>query len=274
MSADSAQKARRPSPRRPDLISVYKSVGGVELKAHIFTPAGFAAGQARPAFLFFHPGGWQMGEPAWGYDICHRYASLGMVSISFQYRLSSSGGATPVEAVLDARSAIRWTRQHSAELGIDSGRLVVFAISAGAHLAACTAMLSGPDEPTDDRAFSSLPDVLILQSAPLDTSIEGHFQELLQGRYKAEDYSPLHHVKPGLPPMYLIHGTADVIVPYRSASDFAARMQKAGNHCSLHTFEGTDHFFSKKSDQDRATALTDGILHDLGYTRGDQPSTR
>jgi dipeptidyl aminopeptidase/acylaminoacyl peptidase len=95
--------------------------------------------------------------------------------------------------------------------------------------------------------------------------IDSHFVELLQGMGKAENYSPTHHVRAGLPPMCLIHGTADEIVSYDSVKQFAAKMQEAGNRCELHTLEGTDHFFVRKSDQDKAMALIDNFLLDLGY---------
>jgi acetyl esterase len=269
MPANPVQPTRPPSKRQPSSVVVYKSAGGMDLRAHVFAPGSIDRKERRPAFLFFHPGGWQMGEPAWGYDVCHRYASSGMVAVSFQYRLSTVGGCTPVEAVLDAKSAVRWTRQHADELGIDASRILVFGISAGAHLAACAAMLPGPDEPGDNLTFSSAPEALVLQSAPLNIAIESHFAELLQGKHKPEDFSPLHHVRPGLPPFCLIHGTDDEIVPYPSVSEFVAKMQEAGNSCELHTFAGTDHFFSSRSDQRRATHLMDQFIISLGYGKRD-----
>jgi len=206
-----------------------------------------------------------MGEPAWGFDLSHRYAELGMVAISFRYRLSSIGGYTPVDAVSDARSAIRWTRQHAAMLGIDPNRVVGSGISAGAHLVLCAAMLAGPDDPGDALALSPVPNALALQVAPVNSASDRQFAELLQGKALPEDYSPAQHVRPGAPPMCFVHGTADEIVPYESVKDFVARMREAGNRCELYTFEGTDHFFSKRSDQIGALKVIDRFLGDLGY---------
>jgi acetyl esterase len=250
-----------PSSRHePDREWTYKAAGNVELKAHGFLPRNGQPRGEKAAFLFFHPGGWSMGEPAWGYDICHRYASLGMVAISFEYRLSVVGGNTPVEAACDARSAVRWTRQQADSFGLDPNRLVAAGVSAGAHLALCAAMVSAPDDPADNPVLSAVPNVLVLQSAPVNSASDSHFVELLQGRYGAEDHSPAHHVRSGLPPMCLIHGTADEIVPYDSVKSFAEKMRQAGNVCELYTFEGTDHFFSKKSDQVEALKAMDGFI--------------
>ena len=251
----------RPSKHKPDEIRTYKKVADRSLKAHLFFPKDRSASGGSPAFVFFHPGGWQMGEPEWGYDLCHRYASSGVIAISFQYRLSSIGGYSPAEAVSDAKSAVRWTREVAAELDMDSTRVVAGGISAGGHLAACAAVLPEPD----DTGPSCVPDALALQSTPVNPVIDNHFVELLQGRDSPEKFSPAHHVRPGLPPMCLIHGTADEIVPHDSVKDFVTRMREAGNRCELHSFEGTDHFFMKNPNPARVTELMDDFFSGLGY---------
>lgn len=250
-----------PPKHQPDEIRTYKEVKGIELKAHFFFPEDLPGTGERTVFVFFHPGGWEMGEPAWMYDISHRYAAAGLIAISFQYRLSAKGRFTPAEAVSDACSAVGWTRRHAAELGIDPNRIVAGGISAGGHLAACAAVLPRPD----DADVRTAPDALALQSAPVNPALDSHFVDLLQGREKPETYSPAHHVRPGLPPMCLIHGTADEIVPYDSVQDFAVRMREAGNRCDLHPFEGTDHFFMKNPNPSRITELIDDFLSGLGY---------
>ena len=253
------------SPYKPDWIRTYKTVATAELKAHGFSPKETRSAEKRPGFAFFHPGGWNMGEPAWGYDLCHHYADLGMVAVSFQYRLSSIGGTTPVDAISDARSAVRWIRKSGTEIGLDPGRLLVMGISAGAHLALSTAMLPGPDDPSDDTAISTVADALLLQSASADPASGSQFIELLQGKGRPEDYSPAHHIRPHLPPMCFIHGIADDIVSHDSVREFVAAMKKAGNSCELHSFEGTDHFFRRKEDQVAALAAMDAFVRGLGY---------
>jgi acetyl esterase/lipase len=250
---------------QPDRVWVYKTVEGMELEAHGFLPKDIdRTGGARSAFVFFHPGGWNMGEPAWGYDFCHHYAAFGMVAISFQYRLSI-GGYTPVDALADVRTAIRWTRKNAGMLGIDPDRVAAGAISAGAHLTLCATMIQGPDSPGDDLSFSPVPNVLVLESAVVNPEWGAQFLELMQGKHKPEEYSPSFYVRPGLPPMCFIHGTGDDIVPYDSVKDFVARMKEAGNHCELHTFEGTDHFFTRTSDKIEALRRMDGFLQGMGY---------
>ena len=71
-----------PSKHRPDSVKAYKSIEGKTLTAHIFFPKDFSKSESIPGYLFFHPGGWTMGEPEWGYDICRHISKLGVVAIS------------------------------------------------------------------------------------------------------------------------------------------------------------------------------------------------
>ena len=205
-----------PSKHRPDNIRTYKNIKGKELKAHIFYPKDFNKSESIPGYLFFHPGGWSMGGPEWGYDICHHFSKFGLVAITFEYRLSSLGGHCPADAVSDAKSAVRWAREHSVELGIDSNMVLAGGISAGGHLAACTAMVPGFDDPADNMNYSPISKAVTLHTAPVNPAKDDHFLELLQGRAKPEELSPFHHVKGGIPQMCIIQGTADQIVSYDS----------------------------------------------------------
>ena len=249
-----------PSKHKPDNIMTYKNRKGRALKAHVFYPKGLNKSESIPGYLFFHPGGWAMGEPEWGYDICHHHSKLGVVAISLEYRLSSVGGDCPADAVSDAKSAIRWAREHAIELGMDPNMVLAGGISAGGHLAACTAMVSGFDDPDDNMNYSTVPQALALHTTPVNPAIDSHFIELLQGKAKPEDLSPFHNIKGGLPPMCMIQGTADQIVPYDSVKTFSKKMQEAGNQCDLHTFEGADHFSIHATDQARAIRLIDEFV--------------
>ena len=249
----------------PDEIVTYKKTGDLDLKAHVFYPKNKGQSEPLPVFIFFHPGGWTMGEPQWGYDICSHYAALGMVAISFQYRLSSIGGFSPVEALKDVKSAVRWTRIQDSKLNIAPNMVAAGAVSAGAHLAACAASIDGYDDPQDNKDISPVPDALALQSACLNTVIVGEFTHLLQERDRPENLSPYHHIKSGIPPMCLIHGTADDIIPFASVEQYTEKSAGLGNRCELHPFEGTDHFFSVNADSGQVFKIINDFFASLGF---------
>ena len=250
----------------PDEIKVYKKKGEKELTAHIFHSLKENQTGANPAFTFFHPGGWTMGEPMWGYDLCRHFSSKGMVAISFQYRISSIGGYSPVDALEDVKSAIRWTRKNANDLNIDPQKVVGGAISAGAHLVTCAATLDGFDDLEDDMSISAVPDALAFQSACLNTLAVDDFASLLQGRAEPEDLSPFHHLKAGMPPMCLIHGMADDLVPFESIKEYTEKSIAMGNRCELYPFEGTDHFFGNV-DGAEVFRLIDEFFISLGYIK-------
>lgn len=226
-----------------DLILPYKQIHGLTLHAHCFFPPGPAPEHARAAFLFFHGGGWVEGEAAWGYPWCAHFASLGMIALSFEYRLAVLGGLTPLESVRDAFSALRWTRRQAQDMHIDPRRIAACGFSAGAYLAACTALLPGCDEVVKDLPTDHRPNALALISAPVDVEQDAWFLQLLGGAQSAAQCSPARHVRPGLPPALLFHAERDAIVPLQSAQNYQAAMTAAGNWCQLRIFPGLDHFF-------------------------------
>ena len=136
---------------------------------------------------------------------------------------------------------MRWVRSHAAELKIDPSKIVASGGSAGGHLAGATAILDGVDDPTDDLHVSPVPAALVLFNPVLDTTETG-YGALMIGT-NAIDLSLTHHVKPGLPPIILFHGTADHTVPFANAVEFTRRVKAAGGDCRLVPFEGADHGF-------------------------------
>ena len=249
--------------RNAPVIRVYKTVGTTTLDAHIFPASGAKPGEKRPAYLFFHGGGWAIGMPEWGYGECKHYAGLGLVGISFEYRLRWRHGTTPAESVADAKSAVRWVRAHAGELGVDPDRIVVAGFSAGGHLAAVAGMVPGGDDPEDDKPVSAVPNALVLKSAAIDLASEPYFREILAGRGEPLDYSPAQHVRPGLPPTIVFHGLEDEYCPFPKTEAFCKNLKAAGNRCDLHTFNG-GHF---RSGPEWAVIdeKTDEFLTSLGF---------
>lgn len=249
--------------RNAPIIRTYKAVGSTELDAHIFPAAGAKPGDRRPAFLHFHGGGWAGGMPEWGYAACRRYSERGLVGISFEYRLRWRHGTTPIESVADAKSAVRWTRAHAAELGVDPERIVVAGFSAGGHLAAATGILPGYDASGDKTTASAMPAAMVLMSAAVDVDGDSWLRECLQGRGDAASLSPAQHVRGGLPPTIVFHGREDRLCPYTKTMAFCEHMRAAGNHCELHTFPGGH--FRDGAEWAVINKETDAFLVSLGF---------
>ncbi len=258
--------------REPDRSIVYKRVDDVELRIHLFEPKRTAAAKKAPAVVFFFGGGWVSGSPGQFHPQCAYLASRGMVAMSAEYRVASRNGTSPFECVRDGKSAVRWVRAHADELGIDPDKIVAGGGSAGGHVAACTGVLDGYDAEGEDLTVSSKPVAMVLFNPVIDTTALGYGSEKLPGLQ--EKLSPTHHVRPGVAPTIVFHGTADPTVPFENVERFRDLMLEAGNRCELVPFEGKKHgFFNLSRDEDSfdktmvaadAFLVSQGLLEERG----------
>jgi acetyl esterase/lipase/short-subunit dehydrogenase len=97
-----------------------------------------AAGETLPVLLYFHGGGWVIGDMA-GYDGFMRYiAHHGrMAVVAIDYRLGPEHRFPRGHE--DAFDAFAWLQQHAARLGLDPARIAVGGDSAGGGLSAAIA---------------------------------------------------------------------------------------------------------------------------------------
>lgn len=128
----------------PPTESTPVSVGSVrdlDLGAYTiraFTPEGAKPAQGWPVFLWFHGGGWAVGDVSAGNDLCALICQRARcVVVTVGYRLAPEH-VFPA-AVDDAVDALKWVRSAEGgarELGVDGARIAVGGTSAGGHLAA------------------------------------------------------------------------------------------------------------------------------------------
>ena len=242
----------------------YKTIGDVELQLHVFNPEGHNATDQRPAMVFFHGGGWTSGTPASIYPQCEYLASRGMVAISVEYRLISKHRTTPRECVQDAKSAIRWVRQHADELGVDPTRIAAGGPSAGGHIAAATGSISGFEEAGEDFTVSSKPAALVLYVPVFDNGPGGFGHEKVKSYWK--DFSPMHNIGEQTPPTLVLFGTKDRWTPVETVREYKRLMDEKGRRCDLHLYEGGKHGFFMNDEYFIQTAIEmDRFLVSLGF---------
>ena len=107
----------------------------------VYRPAGVPDTTRLPVHVFFHGGGWVIGDIGTHDVVCRQItAEAGISVISVDYRLAPEHKFPA--AVDDAWAATRWIVAHAAELGVDAGLLSVGGDSAGGNLAAVVALLA------------------------------------------------------------------------------------------------------------------------------------
>jgi acetyl esterase/lipase len=255
--------------RSDHLIKTYKSAGGFDLDIHIFLPDNQQFPGRHPVMAYFSGGSWTKGNPEWAFWNCNDYAKKGWVAVSVEYRLADRQNSTPFDAVMDARSAIRWLRKNADTYHIDTNRIVASGNSAGGHLVLATALADKWNERTDDLRYSASPNLLLVNSGVYDFVGDGTttwVSKDLKDKNMVKEISPVHLVKKGLPPMLIIHGTQDHSVPYASAQLFASEMEKAGNDFEFQTLDGAPHeiWFDRRFTK-TVSALRTSFLKKYGY---------
>ena len=197
----------------PDSILTFKTIGEVKLTLHVFRPSGWETSGARPAIVLFYGGGWLGGDIFQFYPHAQYLASRGMVAMVAEYRVENIHGTSPQECVMDGKSAIRWIRVHADELGIDPSRLVAGGGSAGGHVAAAAATVSGFNESGEDTSVSCVPDALVLFNPVFDNGPEEFGYDRVEPYWR--EFSPAHNISSDMPPAAVFLGTEDVLVSGR-----------------------------------------------------------
>lgn len=193
-------------------IRTYKKIDTLNLQLKIFRPAGFDASKKYPAIVFFFGGGWVGGNIGQFQKQAIYLASRGMVTILADYRVASRHHTTPFECVADGKSAIRYVRQHSAELGIDPNRIAAGGGSAGGHVAAATD-LTKLDEPSEDLTVSSRPNALVLFNPVFNNGPGEYGYDRIKDRFP--EISPFHNIAKGAAATVVFWGPKTSLFPYR-----------------------------------------------------------
>ena len=247
------------NPEPPELASVepltIPSPAG-SIPARIYTPTKLRkVNGLAPGLVFFHGGGWVIGDLDSHDVVCRKLADEGeLMVVSVDYRLAPEHKFPA--AVDDAIASTKWIADNSRQFGIDASRLMVGGDSAGGNLAAVVAISArdgnGPDiagqvliYPAIDFAMTHPshrePETSILLTHSVILWFRDHY---LNGAADVGDWraSPARAgTLIGLPPAYVLTTGAD---PLRDEGDeYARRLKEAGVAVTHRTFPGQFHGF-------------------------------
>ena len=247
----------------------YKQVGEVKLNMVVYHPESITATDTLPAMIFFFGGGWETGNRSQFQYYAVNYAQKGIITVLADYRISSLHGTTPFESLKDAKSAVRYLKQHAKELQIDTTRLIASGGSAGGHLAAACFTNETINEDTDPMEYTSKPKVLVLFNPVVDNSAAGYGYDRLGDRW--EEFSPLHNVRSPFPPTIFFLGTNDNLIPVSTGQEFKHKIENVGGRCDLKLYQGVGHgFFNQAENRDRVILDVDTFLRSVGCLAQDE----
>jgi len=249
----------------------------------LFVPCG--AGPF-PLVIWIHGGGWHSGskQPD-GVKLAARFLSHGFALAAIDYRLTPE---VPFPAQLeDCNRALAWLREHASEHRIDPGRIGVMGHSAGAHLCAMMATTGGVHPVSKTSVAGGRVQAAVCWAPPCDLDRErGDWPRTMftwnpadmfsrtffpHGCYNAEfarEASPASYVHGGVPPILIVHGERDMIVPIGQAARFSASLREAGVKVSFRVDAEAGHHVMRKETELEALDFFKHTLRRADQERG------
>ena len=232
---------------------VFGTGGGRELRLDIYRPDALEAGAT--AVMMWHGGGWRIGDRTRVSPQATALAEHGFVILSCEYRLN--GEALWPAQIHDTKAAIRWARANADRIGIDSNKIAGMGFSAGAHLTLMAAGAPAVEAFEGDggnpgvssaiqAAVAVFPPTLLFAGndrpsggSPADAlAPDAATPEL------AHEASPIEYVTADYPPTFLLHGTADKVVPVSATFRMADALRGLRAPVETHVYHGQPHGFS------------------------------
>ena len=244
-------EALGPGPEVASVVDHRVPVTGGEITVRVYSPT---PATPLPALVFYHGGGWVIGDLYTHDGICRTLANAaGCVVASVDYRLAPE---FPYPAAAeDSYAGLRWVVEHAREIGVDINRIAVGGDSAGGNLAAVVALMAkdrgGPaiafqvliypvtDHGFDTPSYRENADGYMLTREGMRW-FWGHY--LPREAEGSQPYaSPLRGDLRGLPPAVVVTAEYD---PLRDEGEaFAAKLSQAGVPVTVTRYPGQVHGF-------------------------------
>ena len=130
----------QPNPPEVALVRELKATGPAgDIALRLYRPLGSMAEQLLPVLVYYHGGGWTIGDLESHDTLCRELANgSGCAVVAVDYRMGPEHRFPA--AVDDSLAATRWVHANAASLQLDASRMAVGGDSAGGNLAAVVAI--------------------------------------------------------------------------------------------------------------------------------------
>lgn len=204
-------------------------------KMDVYAPAQAAN---LPVLVFFYGGGWDSGDRKDYGWAAQALAARGFVVFVPDYRLVPQVHFPAF--IQDAAEATARASELAASYGGDPARLGVIGHSAGAHLAMMIALdrryMAAVDQPTLIKAAAGLAGPY--EFLPFDVAASRN----AFGRAPDPTLTqPVTFARADAPPLWLGHGTDDVVVHDEDTTILCERMTAVGGRCEAKLYPGLNH---------------------------------
>jgi acetyl esterase/lipase len=216
---------------------IYSQVGDWDGKMDLYLPPSESG--PSPVMINIHGGGWNKGSKESQTSFTSWFKN-GYAVANIGYRLVQIAPAPA--AIEDVRSALIYLIRNAEELNIDVNKIVIMGGSAGGHLALMGGLLE--DDPIFDNNRMGVKDVkvaAIINKYGITDVWDWGYGTLKTSRSAtwwlgdrakdeafAKSVSPISYVKRTSPPIFIVHGDADPIVPYQQSDRLHEELNAVG----------------------------------------------
>lgn len=226
--------------------------------------------EAKPAIVYYPGGGFTSANHEKFIEMRMALAKAGFVVAAAEYRTVPDRYPALIN---DAKAAVRYLRAHARQFGIDPQRIGVIGDSAGGYVAQMMGTTNGEKQfdtgdftevSSDVQAAVTIygisnlmnigegyPEAIqevhkspavteaLLIHGPAFTDFAG--ESILSDPQKALEASPIGHIKQGMPPFLIMHGSADKLVSPVQSEQFYRALTEKGNQADFIEVEGAGH---------------------------------
>lgn len=210
------------------------------IPVRIYRPLGTEAAERLPALVYYHGGGWLLGDLDSHDGVCRSFANASNCRvISVDYRMAPEHKFPA--AVDDCAAATRWVFENAATLHIDPALVAVGGDSAGGNLAAVIALMARDGAlppvafqlliyPATDMMMTSVSAQAITEGVPLTTyTMRWFIDHYMRTKADESDWraSPLRAaIVAGSAPALVVTCTHDPLCD--EGVDYARRLEREG----------------------------------------------
>jgi len=228
---------------------VYRTDQRREVRLDLYLPHRPPGLGRVPVVILIHGGGWRGGSKESVKGMAIQLTKGGYAVAAIDYLLSRPTRASWPTNFEDCQEAVRWVRSHATDYRIDPARIAAVGVSAGGHLASllgtwadrpgraahnetdsslsqgssarvqAVVSMYGPTDLAGDRTVAPLP------TSPVQLMLGGEKKER---EHAYREATPLNHVTSDDPPVLLIHGSDDQLVPPEQSEALALALESAG----------------------------------------------
>ncbi|WP_109830957.1 alpha/beta hydrolase [Reichenbachiella versicolor] len=232
-----------------------------------------------PVILYFHGGAWVTGikgsvNTNKFNGAFNRLRANGYTVVSAEYTLAKEGYSPFPDCIRDGYDVIKWIENNADSLNLDLDNFGLMGESAGGQIA----MLNAFADPINYGLRKSKPnlkyvvdiygptDLYNLYKSPTIDSVSKFIQKFPEPIQKQLDipkrvfgfdpeldtakamnfalkFSPLTYLSKDVPPMLIIHGDEDILVPIKQSRALQAGLVSLGIKSEFHAVQGMNHAF-------------------------------